>query len=274
VKQLLEQSQPYKVILGARNLQRTQDAFDALKYDRSANKITVLPVELSNLRAVRTFAKEALDSVGQDNLDYVLLNAGISNGAEEPGPNGSQWCESLIVNHTSQHYLMHILKEKVVASKSRVVFVSSGAIRNVPDVSVLDKDVRGGSGVPGKTIYCETKYIALLGAHWWRRELLGKADVVAVSPGLIPSTGIFRGQGAGQQLDPNHPDAKSVPEGGSNVLRALFKDDIPEDPERIFLTSWGEWWPKDVYESSLDKDLQNKWCPSKEQIEQEAGIAK
>lgn len=62
--------------------------------------------------------------------------------------------------------------------------------------------------------------------------------------------------------------------GGSNVLRALFKDDLPEDPERIFLTSWGEWWPKDVYESSLDKDLQNKWCHSKEQIEQEAGIAK
>ena len=29
---------------------------------------------------------------------------------------------------------MHLLKEKVVASKSRVVFVSSGAIRNVPDV--------------------------------------------------------------------------------------------------------------------------------------------
>lgn len=60
--------------------------------------------------------------------------------------------------------------------------------------------------------------------------------------------------------------------GGANVLRALVKDDFPEDPERIFLTSWGEWWPKDVYQSSLDKALQDKFCLSKEEIEKEEGL--
>jgi len=60
--------------------------------------------------------------------------------------------------------------------------------------------------------------------------------------------------------------------GGENVLRAFTRNDFPEDPEQIFLTSWGEWWPKDVYELTLDKDLQGKWCLGKEEIEREEGI--
>jgi hypothetical protein len=39
------------------------------------------------------------------------------------------------------------------------------------------------------------------------------------------------------------------------------------------LTSWGEWWPKDVYGKTLDKKLQDKWCPSKEEIEKEEGLS-
>lgn len=40
----------------------------------------------------------------------------------------------------------------------------------------------------------------------------------------------------------------------------------------MFLTSWGEWWPKDVYSLALDKDLQDKWCPSLEQLEKDEHI--
>lgn len=192
--------------------------------------------ELNDLKGVKTFAQRTLEKLGQDKIDYLLLNAAISNGSQEKGPHGSKWCESLIVNHfcesrlllipyriilllayandfklIAQHYLLHLLRDKLVASKSRIVVVSSGAVRNVPDVSVLDKDVLGGSGLEGKTIYCETKFIQLLGAHWWRRQLAGQCDVVAVSPGLIPSTGISRGHNL--QLPTNIPDAKSIPEG-------------------------------------------------------------
>jgi hypothetical protein len=39
------------------------------------------------------------------------------------------------------------------------------------------------------------------------------------------------------------------------------------------LTSWGEWWEKNVIELSTDKALQDKWCPSKEEIERDAGIS-
>lgn len=70
-------------------------------------------------------------------------------------------------------------------------------------------------------------------------------------------------------LPRQHPDKNP---GGENILRALWRSDFPEDPQRIFLTSWGEWWPKDVYGNSLDEKLQDKWCPSKEQLEKEEGL--
>lgn len=37
----------------------------------------------------------------------------------------------------AQHYLIHLLREKLVASKSRVVIVSSGAIRRVSDTCMF-----------------------------------------------------------------------------------------------------------------------------------------
>jgi hypothetical protein len=84
-------------------------------------------------------------------------------------------------------------------------------------------------------------------------------------------------------------DAKSIPEGKSctialgrgtdcvtgarSVLAAMTRSDFPEDRDRIFLTSWGDWWEKSVIEKSTDKQLQDKWCPSKEEIERGVGIS-
>lgn len=70
------------------------------------------------------------------------------------------------------------------------------------------------------------------------------------------------------------PDAKTVPEGAQNILRAVTVENLPADPEQIFLTSWGEWWPKDVYALSLDPALQDKWCLSKEDIEKSEPVFK
>lgn len=270
VKQLLQQSQPYRVILGARNTQATEKAYGDISYDKSANQVSILPLELSNLKDVKKFAKETLDRLGKDKIDYLMVNAAISNGSDKPGPNGSKWCEALIVNHYSQHYLIHLLREKLVESKSRVVIVSSGAIRMVPDPSKMDNDLKGGAGAAGQTVYCQTKFAQYLSAQWWRRELLGTNNVVAVSPGLIPGSGLGRGSGVNGTMD--MPDAKTVPEGAASILAALTREDIPEDPERMFLTSWGEWWEKSVYEQALDKELQKKWTPTKEQLEKDEGL--
>lgn len=126
-----------------------------------------------------------------------------------------------------------------------------------------------------RSVYSATKFTQLLGAHWWQRALAStKCTVVAVSPGLIPGTNLARHMAPGQpRPDPNHPDAKSVATGAQSILAALTRDDLPADPEQLFLTSWGEWWPKDVYGLSLDRALQDKWCPAVEDIEKEEGIS-
>ncbi|KAM7203635.1 WW domain-containing oxidoreductase [Naviculisporaceae sp. PSN 640] len=277
IKQLLsQQATPYRFILGARDVTRTRAAFDKLaesEYDRSKHDLTIFPLELSDLKGTKSFAQKTLEKLADNKLDYLFLNAGITDGTESDKDKGKYkggWCEAYVVNHLSQHYLTHLLREKLVASKARIVVVSSGAIRRVDDTSVLDTHLKAGSGISGFDIYSESKFVQLLGAHWWRRQLAGQCQVVAVSPGLIPNTGI--GRGSGMKLTMDMPDAKTVPEGAASLLRAFTRDDFPEDPEQIFLTSWGEWWSKDVYGKSLDKALQDKWCPSKEKIEQEEGL--
>ncbi|KAJ6456432.1 hypothetical protein C8R45DRAFT_578292 [Mycena sanguinolenta] len=271
IKQLLVQKQPYKFILGARDVATTQAAFSKVEFDKSQHSLVVLPLELSDLKSVKSFSQQALERMGQEKLDYLMLNAAMNKGAERQGPHGSKWCESYIVNHLSQHYLVHLLRDKLVASNSRLVFVSSGAIRMVKDPRTLDVDLKGSSGASWQTVYAGTKFTALLNAHWWRRQLTGQCTVVAVSPGLIPDTGLSRGIQV--TIPPEMmKDAKSVAEGAGSILAAFTRTDLPEDPDQIFLTSWGEWWGRDVIEGSVDKRLQDKWSPLKEEIEKEEGI--
>lgn len=116
---------------------RTQKAYDSLKFDTAKHNLTLLPLDLSDLKGTRSFARLALEKVKQDKIDYLLLNAAISDGSEGPGPNGSKWSEPYIVNHLAQHYLVHLLRDKLVESKSRVVVVSSGAVKQVEDPGMI-----------------------------------------------------------------------------------------------------------------------------------------
>lgn len=75
---------------------------------------------------------------------------------------------------------------------------------------MLDEHLLADSGTEDQSIYSESKFVQLLGAHWWRRQL-PECRVVAVSPGLIPQTGIARH--GSLKLTMDMPDAKTVPEG-------------------------------------------------------------
>jgi hypothetical protein len=60
--------------------------------------------------------------------------------------------------------------------------------------------------------------------------------------------------------------------GAASIIEAFTRDDFPDDPDRVFLTSWGEWWGRDVLDKTLDKELQDRWCPGKEEIERQEGL--
>jgi NAD(P)-dependent dehydrogenase (short-subunit alcohol dehydrogenase family) len=99
MKQLVGQSQKWKVLLGARDTVGTPKAYDALGYDRARQSVSVLPLELSDLRTVKLFAQQTLNRLGQDKIDYLLLNAGVTQAPDEPGVHGVKWCPSYVVNH-------------------------------------------------------------------------------------------------------------------------------------------------------------------------------
>ncbi|EAQ84816.1 hypothetical protein CHGG_08830 [Chaetomium globosum CBS 148.51] len=194
-------AQPYRIIMGARDVPRTLAAFDTLHYDTARHSVTVLPLELFDLAGTREFARESLKRLA------------------------------------AQHYLLHLFRDKLVESKSRVIIVSSGAVSLTLTMTAesLEKDLRADTVIDLYTTYCQTKFIQLVSAHWWRRELAGKATVVAVSPGFIPGTNLVKKSGL---FSEDMPGAQSIAEG-----------------------------------RYLELALQEKWSPSKEAIEKEAGLS-
>ncbi|KAK6822418.1 Short-chain dehydrogenase/reductase SDR [Apiospora arundinis] len=132
IKQLFEESgkeTAYHAIIGARDVQGAIARFAELQYDNRHHRIIVLRLELTDLMSVHQFAENAMARVPDlTPVNYLFLNAGM---AKEAGPSShkSQWCDTQVVNQLSHHYLMHLLRNKLVASKSRIVVVSSGGIR-------------------------------------------------------------------------------------------------------------------------------------------------
>lgn len=74
----------------------------------------------------------------------------------------------------------------------------------------LEHDLRADTVIDLYTTYCQTKFVQLANAHWWRRELAGKATVVAVSPGFIPGTNLVKKSGL---FSEDMPGAQSIAEG-------------------------------------------------------------
>lgn len=75
---------------------------------------------------------------------------------------------------------------------------------------ILEDQLKADAGGDPMPVYCASKFVQLLGAHWWRRQLTGVCTVVAVSPGMIPGTGLGGGL---VKIPDNVPDAKPVAEG-------------------------------------------------------------
>jgi NAD(P)-dependent dehydrogenase (short-subunit alcohol dehydrogenase family) len=71
--------------------------------------VTLLPLELNDLRTVKKFASQTLEKLGSDKLDILFLNAALVKSADEPGINGSKWSEQYVVNHLCQQTALFVV---------------------------------------------------------------------------------------------------------------------------------------------------------------------
>lgn len=81
-------------------------------------------------------------------------------------------------------------------------------------------------------VYSGSKFVQLLGAQYWRRALQGTCTVVAVSPGLIPDTGIFKHVDTGLRPTMASDDAKTVEEGEWLVSPCFWRSPSPRAWQR------------------------------------------
>lgn len=84
-------------MLGARNTSAMDRSLHDAAFE-STNKVDVLPLDLADLKSTRRFAEAALAKVGEARIDYLFLNAAITDPAVA-NPRGYRWCESAVVNH-------------------------------------------------------------------------------------------------------------------------------------------------------------------------------
>lgn len=99
MKQLLATPQPYRILLGARDVSGAQSSFEKVAHGSDSDQLTVFPLQLADLASVKKFAQQVLAQLGSSEIDYLLLNAGMVKAAHGEGLHGSKWCEAAVVNH-------------------------------------------------------------------------------------------------------------------------------------------------------------------------------
>jgi hypothetical protein len=103
IKQLLTQSQPHKIILGARNTSDVEVAYKNIEFDKTKHSLSIFPLDLSDLNGTKVFAEQTLQNLGNGRVDCLLLNAGMVKSAEEPQSWKSKWSEQYVVNHLCEY---------------------------------------------------------------------------------------------------------------------------------------------------------------------------
>lgn len=170
-----------KVIIGARGSGRTAPA-----------GVEILPLDLASLASVRNFADALSKRIGDDQIDILILNAGL-HGSDADQRSAEGFGLTFAVNHLAHYLLARLLLPKI-ANHGRLVITSSN-MHNPPFKRMAPKGLEidewanpspNGSGT-GIRSYSASKLCNLMTAQSFARldEVRERhIDVVAFNPGL------------------------------------------------------------------------------------------
>jgi NAD(P)-dependent dehydrogenase (short-subunit alcohol dehydrogenase family) len=201
---IAKQHPEYKIIIAS----RTDPKFSASLINNTLGQKNVeyLPLNLSSLANVRSFAKE-WDSKNYPPIQALVLNAGVQF------PDGIGFTEdglekTFAINHVGHALLFHLLYPHL-ANKARVVITSSGTHdpaqkSGLPDAiynsaEELAHPTAESEKYTGRQRYATSKLTNVLWAYALHRRFTKNTTknltVTAFDPGLMPGTGLAREAG-------------------------------------------------------------------------------
>lgn len=195
--------------------------------------IEVLPLDLSSLKSVASFAASVKENLEEEQIDVLVLNAGIaSRGAVQRSIDGFDM--TFAVNHLAHYYLTQLLLP-VMAKNGRIIITTSDT--HDPEVlsfaggpkslglDELNALANGASGL-GMRVYAHTKAFNLLMARYLANQDGICRDkhiqVIAYNPGATPGTGL----GGSNSSDTQLFFMKNMMKGASFFNSALYPNDL------------------------------------------------
>ncbi|KAI0557708.1 short chain dehydrogenase [Gracilaria domingensis] len=183
------------LILAARNIDKAEAVAEPLRRGVSSRsvKVTVVPVELSNLQSVRKCSELVSNALNKQPLDLLINNAGImacpllySNMKGKLGRVELQYATNHLSHAALTTSLIPLLEK---SDHGRAIFVSSLAVRfaskrtSAPLVGERVEDVLQDGSYERWRMYGESK----LAMSMFARELSKRTKVLCVSlhPGVV-----------------------------------------------------------------------------------------
>nr|ACO15677.1 Retinol dehydrogenase 12 [Caligus clemensi] len=112
-----------KLILACRNAEKGNKAVQNIIQLSGYTDVHFMELDLSSLKSVETFAGKFLEE--HDKLDVLLCNAGVWSPMDQKKKSQDGFEIHFGVNHLGHHYLVSLLKDRIMESSGRIVMVSS-----------------------------------------------------------------------------------------------------------------------------------------------------
>ncbi|GAA5940181.1 hypothetical protein JCM3775_007287 [Rhodotorula graminis] len=215
-----------------------------------------LALDLASSDSVRAFAHQVHSRT--DSVDALVLNAATWTADPDTSTltvDGRQWTLEAVVNALAQHLLVDLLEPLLVvadpsssSARSRIIVTTSKLHSSVTSLDDLVAQLHPPTSTSststspstrsstGKSRYAASKALQLVSAAYWATTLAEKGvDVVAVSPGFVPTTALSRAQSSVARWAMRHlvswlPFAVSADEGAARIARCFPLGVEPPSP--------------------------------------------
>ncbi|PKY49483.1 NAD(P)-binding protein [Rhizophagus irregularis] len=210
LKQLIQHSTPYHLILAVRNVAETEKAISALTIP-SQHSIEISKLDLSSFTSVKSFAQGLLTRDPILPLNILILNAATVKSKLSTTEDNLE--TTFQTNHLSYFLLINLLLDRIKWSSeqqnklesfnSRIIFVNSslhkpGEGHNKIGPKLEIENLDGSKGYDSMLFYKNTKLAQMLFFYQLNKLLEEEKDekkkisIFAIEPGFVPQTELAR----------------------------------------------------------------------------------